>query len=100
MIQFNFFIYIFGGVFSILYIINNLNLDFLFTFNNFLNRDIIKTQISSKGIIFDSYYFLNAFIGGSLLSLCSHGVDYMMVQRALCAKDLKSAQKSIIGSGF
>ena len=95
-----FFIYIFGGVFSILYIINNLNLDFLFTFNNFLSQDIIKTQVSSKGVFFDSYYFLNAFIGGSLLSLCSHGVDYMMVQRALCTKDLKSAQKSIIGSGF
>ena len=95
-----FFIYIFGGLFSIFYILNHLDINFMSSFYNFLNQDIIKTQISSKGIIFDSYFFVNAFIGGTLLSLCSHGVDYMMVQRALCTKDLKSAQKSIIGSGF
>ena len=95
-----FFIYIFGGIFSIFYILNYLDIGFFDSFNNFLSQKIIKTQTSSRAIIFDSYYFLNAFIGGTLLSLCSHGVDYMMVQRALCTKDLKSAQKSIIGSGF
>ena len=95
-----FFIYIFGGLFSIFYILYHRDINFISSFYNFLNQDIIKTQISSKGIIFDSYFFVNAFIGGTLLSLCSHGVDYMMVQRALCTKDLKSAQKSIIGSGF
>ena len=39
-------------------------------------------------------------VGGIFLSFCSHGIDYMMVQRSLCTKDIKSAQKSIIGSGF
>ena len=44
--------------------------------------------------------FLSAFIGGTVFSFASHGTDYMMVQRSLSCKDLKSAQKSMIGSGI
>ncbi|MEI8102882.1 MAG: sodium:solute symporter, partial [Chlorobium sp.] len=44
--------------------------------------------------------FFSAFIGGILLSLSSHGVDYMMVQRVLGCKNLSSARKAMIGSGF
>jgi Na+/proline symporter len=44
--------------------------------------------------------FFSAFTGGILLSLSSHGVDYMMVQRVLGCKDLRSAQKAMIGSGI
>ena len=35
-----------------------------------------------------------------LLSLSSHGVDHMMVQRVLSVKDLRSGQKAMIGSGI
>ena len=57
-----FFIYIFGGIFSIFYILNYLDIGFFDSFNNFWSQKIIKTQTSSRAIIFDSYYFLNAFI--------------------------------------
>ena len=93
-----FFIYLFGGIFTSLFIINNIDISTQ-TIQSFFIKPIFKTYTDSS-FIFDSYYFINAIFGGILLSFCSHGVDYMMVQRALCTKDIKSAQKSIIGSGF
>ena len=45
-------------------------------------------------------YVLSAFIGGALLSFASHGADYMMVQRVLTCKNLKSARMAMIGSGI
>ena len=95
-----FFIYVFGGIFSTFYILYNLDLNFLNSLGNFINQDLFKFSTDNSSFVFDSYFFLNALIGGVLLSFCSHGVDYMMVQRALCTNDVKSAQKSIIGSGF
>ena len=44
--------------------------------------------------------FPSALFGGILLSFASHGADYMMVQRVLGCRNLKSAQKAMIGSGF
>ena len=44
--------------------------------------------------------FFSAFSGGILLSLCSHGVDYLMVQRVLGCDGLASARKAMIASGF
>lgn len=95
-----FFIYIFGGLFSIFYILYNLDLNFFSSLGTFLNQDLFKFKADNASFLFDSYFFINALIGGILLSFCSHGVDYMMVQRAMCTKNLNTAQKSIIGSGF
>ena len=95
-----FFIYIFGGIFSIFYILYYLDFNFLNSLGTFLNQDLIKLTTDGSSFLFDSYFFVNALIGGVLLSFCSHGVDYMMVQRAMCTKNLGAAQKSIIGSGF
>tara|TARA_Y100001936_G_scaffold46250_1_gene45097 strand:+ start:2704 stop:5232 length:2529 start_codon:yes stop_codon:yes gene_type:complete len=95
-----FFIYIFGGIFSIFYILYYLDFNFLNSLGAFLNQDLIKLTTDGSSFLFDSYFFVNALIGGVLLSFCSHGVDYMMVQRAMCTKNLGAAQKSIIGSGF
>ena len=44
--------------------------------------------------------FYSAVIGGTIFSFASHGTDYMMVQRCLSCKDLKSAKKAMIGSGI
>ena len=95
-----FFIYIFGGIFTVFYILKSINLDFISSTNYFFNKDFFKFTFDGSAFFFDSYFFFNALIGGILLSFCSHGVDYMMVQRALCTKNIESAQKSIIGSGF
>ncbi len=39
-------------------------------------------------------------IGGAFLSMASHGVDQMMVQRLLVATELRLAQRALIWSGF
>ena len=95
-----FFIYIFGGIFSIFYILFSLDLNFFNSLSAFFNQDLFKFNIEGSSFLFDSYFFINALIGGILLSFCSHGVDYMMVQRAMCTKNVNTAQKSIVGSGF
>ena len=93
-----FLIYFFGGVIVILFIIFSesfIGIESLIEKGKF---DILK--YSTNSFISDPWFIVNAFIGGIFLSFASHGVDYMMVQRALSCQSLKSAQKAMIGSGF
>ncbi len=39
-------------------------------------------------------------IGGAFLAMASHGTDQLIVQRLLSARNLRDAQKAIVGSGF
>ena len=45
------------------------------------------------------YTFWGGLIGGALLSAASHGTDHLIVQRLLAARNLKDAQRALIGSG-
>jgi SSS family transporter len=47
-----------------------------------------------------SVTFWSGLFGGAFLSLASHGADHMIVQRYLCAKDLRSASWALGLSGF
>lgn len=51
-------------------------------------------------IIAYPYQFLTAVIGGMILSMASHGTDHLMVQRLLSCKNIKGAQKALVGSGI
>ena len=44
--------------------------------------------------------FWNGLLGGAFLTLATHGVDQMIVQRYLCARDQKSAGWALGMSGF
>ena len=93
-----FLIYFLGGLIVVSFILLS---DSFVGFNSLIDEgkiNILKTV--TDNFIYDPLFILNAFIGGALLSFCSHGVDYMMVQRSMSCKDLKSAQKAMIGSGF
>lgn len=46
------------------------------------------------------YTFWSGMIGGAFLALGTHGVDQMMVQRYLCARDQRQAGRALIASGF
>ena len=95
-----FILYLTGGILSIFFVLNYLDQSFL--------SSIKYLSESSKLSIFDfygnplinPYFFISAILGGILLSFSSHGVDYMMVQRVLGTKDLSSAKKAMVGSGF
>ena len=52
------------------------------------------------GFFSDPYTLIGGIIGGAFLSMASHGTDQLIVQRLLATKNLKSAQKAIIGSGI
>ncbi len=98
--SFQFSLYLLGGILSIVFLFHSIDKslpDILMLLEksgklNIINKD---THIFTNPLA-----FFSAFIGGILLSLSSHGVDYMMVQRVLGCKDLASAKKAMIGSGF
>jgi SSS family transporter len=46
------------------------------------------------------YTLLAGIIGGAFLSMASHGTDQLIVQRLLATKNLRRAQKAVIGSGI
>jgi solute:Na+ symporter, SSS family len=61
----------------------------------------------SKLTIFDftfsltrSYTFWSGIIGGTFLTMASHGTDQTMVQRLLAARNERDAKKGLLASGF
>jgi SSS family transporter len=58
------------------------------------------TNLSFREFIKQPYTFITALIGGSILSLASHGIDQLIVQRVLTCKDSRAGQKAISVSGF
>ncbi|TFH01802.1 MAG: sodium:solute symporter [Calditrichales bacterium] len=45
------------------------------------------------------YTLIASLIGGTFLSMASHGTDQLIVQRLLTTKNLRDSQKAVIGSG-
>ncbi len=60
--------------------------------------DIIRCEASRD--IFFSYNIVSGLIGGAFVSLGSHGIDHLIVQRALSVRNLSSARKALIASGI
>ena len=98
--SFQFGLYLLGGLLSIGFI--------MLSMGSALPTLLTSLQTSGKLAIINPdphifthpFAFFSAFIGGVLLSLSSHGVDHMMVQRVLGCRNLGSAKKAMIGSGF
>src|SRR5690606_34417818 len=44
-------------------------------------------------------WLITGIVGGTFLSMASHGVDHLIVQRLLASSTLRSARKALIGSG-
>ena len=97
-----FFIYIGGGIFALLYLLSSLPYH---SFSEILNKGYelgkFKFYHGIEGNFFKSPYFLlNGLLGGILISIGSHGVDQMFVQRLLACKSLKESRRALIGSGI
>ena len=93
-----FLIYLFGGVIVISIVLITFDTSHIYT--ELIKLDKMKIFDFNGNPFFNSLNFISAFIGGTLLSFASHGTDYMMVQRCLSCKNLKSAQKAMIASGI
>ncbi|HCR49701.1 MAG TPA: sodium:solute symporter [Bacteroidetes bacterium] len=60
-----------------------------------------KTQILdfSSDWLTSPYMFITAVIGGAVLSMASHGTDYLIVQRLFTTRNLKESQLALVVSG-
>ena len=97
---FQFILYLFGGLTAIIIGLSYVELSFFDLFSYLSIRDKLQLFEFSGNPIGNSYHFVSALIGGIFLSLASHGIDHMMVQRVLSTKNLISAKKAMIGSGI
>jgi len=97
---FQFFIYIISALICIvsLFIYIDLPIKNVMSELNSLNK--FKLLDFSGDFLKNPFTFFSAFLGGTMLSFASHGADYMMVQRVLATKNVKSAKKAMIGSGI
>jgi len=50
--------------------------------------------------LFTTYTFWSGIVGGTFLTMASHGTDQLMVQRLLAAKNEGNSKKALIASGF
>ncbi|EMY77632.1 transporter, SSS family [Leptospira weilii serovar Ranarum str. ICFT] len=96
-----FLIYVLGGIFAFFY------LGYLLLERGFDVSGLIQNanQANKLRIFewsdFSSAYFLpTAILGGILLTLGTHGVDQMFVQRVLACKSESDAKKAMISSGI
>ncbi len=94
------FIYIGGATLALIILLDHLPSSFSWSTLG------TKTQIfnfdfgSSFGDFFNKpYTLIGSLIGGTFLSMASHGTDQLIVQRLLTTRTLKDSQKAIIGSG-
>ncbi len=94
-----FILYLAGGVLTIGFILSSLDADPASTLLSLAREGKLRIINTDTHLLSNPWAFFSAFAGGTLLSFASHGVDYMMVQRALGCKNLESAQKAMIGSG-
>ncbi|TGK35163.1 sodium:solute symporter [Leptospira gomenensis] len=96
-----FLIYVAGGIFAFFFLSYLLwkrgqnGFDLLALANESGKLKVFEwTQISSP------YYFPTALFGGILLTLGTHGVDQMFVQRVLACRSETDAKKAMISSGI
>jgi SSS family transporter len=92
-------LYLGGGIVTILFILARLDAPLLDVLAPLFEAGKLRIIDADPHILTNPLSFVSAFSGGILLSLCSHGVDYMMVQRVLGCDGLGSARKAMIASG-
>lgn len=98
--SFQFILYLAGALISIVYLFNHIQPDAWDAFRQLVAAGKTRIFHFDGVFLFDVRHGIGAILGGMILSLASHGVDHMMVQRALSCRDLKSARSAMIGSGI
>jgi SSS family solute:Na+ symporter len=99
------FLYIGSAILAAIYLINLLPNGWVSVLSSASEDDkfsIINIGFNNSITSFfsDPYTLIGGIIGGAFLSMASHGTDQLIVQRLFSVKNLKGAQKAIVGSGF
>ncbi|MBU0529985.1 sodium:solute symporter [bacterium] len=98
--SFQFFLYLSGGIISIIFILLNTDASTINIIKELTYQNKFHIFNMDWQLLKNPFAFISAFIGGTLLSFASHGADYMMVQRVLSTKNLSAARKAMVGSGI
>ncbi|MDD5582962.1 MAG: sodium:solute symporter [Candidatus Marinimicrobia bacterium] len=59
-----------------------------------------KFNLFTFNLDMSQYSIFSGLLGGGILSMASHGIDQLIVQRVLSCKSLADSKKAMIGSGF
>lgn len=95
-----FVLYLAGGIITIAFISLQLEGGLTSALSTLSDSGKLHVISFAGDVLTNPMSFWGAFLGGLFLSLGSHGVDYMMVQRVLGCSSLSAARKALIGSGF
>jgi len=102
--SFQFFIYILGGIFSLVYLLHLLNQQGFSFFDLLVEASSsgkLDIYLGFQGNFFkDPYFFINGILAGMFISIGSHGVDQMFVQRLLACKTETESKLALISSGL
>lgn len=93
-------IYTFGGAFVIWFAGTQLVDPLIPMLAEADKMQVIALPQSFTEIFTTPYNIIGAVLGGMFLSMASHGVDHLMVQRLLACGELKKARIAIVSSGF
>ncbi len=92
-------VYTFGGAFVIWFAGTQLVDPFLPHLANAGKLQVIVWPDSLSAVFTTPYNIIGAMLGGMFLSMASHGVDHLMVQRLLACGELRKARTAIVASG-
>jgi len=93
-------IYILGG-FLIIFFINGQMATPLLDKPGILDKlSFIKLPTSFTDVFLSPYNIVGAVLGGTFLTMASHGTDHLIVQRLLACPNLTDARKALISSGI
>jgi SSS family transporter len=98
------FIYIFGALLAGFFILNLLPEGWnsvVFAASEGNKFQVFNSGFSGtiKDFFSDPYTLIGGILGGTFLSMASHGTDQLIVQKLLAAKNLRESKKAVIGSG-
>jgi Na+/proline symporter len=98
-----FIVYIAGGLFALFFLYHllpeSMTLQTLFD-SSIKNNKLIVYKGFQGNFFHSPYFFINGIIAGFLLTIGSHGVDQMFVQRVLACSSEKEGRYALIGSGI
>lgn len=92
------FLYVFGGVAALVILADLLGGGWGEIQAVGMEFDKFRVLHTGGGIAASTWLF-TGLIGGAFLSMASHGVDHLIVQRLLAAPSLRGARTAVIGSG-
>jgi solute:Na+ symporter, SSS family len=93
-------VYTFGGAFVIWYAGTHIVDPLIPMLSDAGKLSVIVWPESVSFIFTEPYNIIGAVLGGMFLSMASHGVDHLMVQRLMACGELRKAQMAIITSGI